>query len=185
LLHKIHGATVVQYAHDIFFCDKFFVATQFSITNNFLCHLQLFVCFCDELIIGFKKLFLFLFFSWVIMNLYTSKTLKHLKPQNPNPKPLNHLKPLNPKPHWAPQCHWDFTIHCIHDPFHVFTYCKFDAPNLYKYMYLRNLASNFFSILITSFSVINFMTFFIKEIYVDNFNQVSIPLPKDKGIDWL
>jgi hypothetical protein len=60
LASKIHGATVVQYAHDIFSVQKF-VATKFSITNN-LCHLQLFVCFCDELIIGFKELFLFLFF---------------------------------------------------------------------------------------------------------------------------
>jgi hypothetical protein len=28
------------------------------------------------------------------------------------------------------------------------------------------------------------MTFFIKKIYFDNSNQVSIPLPKDKGIDF-
>jgi hypothetical protein len=51
--------------HMIFFLWQKFVATQFSITNN-LCHLQLFVCFCDELIIGFKEVFLFLFFlGWL------------------------------------------------------------------------------------------------------------------------
>jgi hypothetical protein len=81
---KIHGATVVQYAHDIFFCDKNLLPPNFQ-SQTICVTLQLFVCFCDELIIGVQGSFSFSFFSWVIMNLYTSKTLHHLKPLNPKP----------------------------------------------------------------------------------------------------